>query len=268
MLQNEVAELLKDSKSYTKELEGKESQLKECEELIGVIAHISHTSDLVMQLEESIGGPNLARSLSRVAAMTEALEALPAVYSTAGDGVVCKLLRQEGKLLVSRFHTRLRRLMQQCVVVERGHIFIQKELKDVVRDEGSLLDTPIALSAILDALLQLGNAEDVLRQMMLDVWLQVVRPLWRERKLLTPRVYSSNEADTAELLYESINKDSGAAGIDGMHLDCLSLSSCSLTHLVVGNAGVCKMPFTQLLEHVGHVLTFVYTELLCSKSEV
>ena len=35
-----------------------------------------------------------------------------------------------------------------------------------------------------------------------------------------------------------------------------------------GIGGICKMPFAQLLEHVGHVLTFVYTELLCSKPEV
>ena len=236
MLQNEVAELLKDSRSYTKELAGKESQIKECEELVGVIARVSHASDLVMQLEESIGGADLAASLSRVAAMTAALDALPGAHSTTGDGAVCKLLRQEGKLLISRFHTRLRRLMQQCAVVERGHIFIQKELKDVVRDEGSLLDTPIALSAILDALLQLGNADDVLREMMLDVWLRVVRPLWRERKLLTPRVYSSNEADTAELLYDSINKDSGAAGVDGMSLVLAFISGSMLLVAVCSRA--------------------------------
>lgn len=223
MLRNEVAELIKESKSFTKELEGKEMKLDECKHLVELIAQISAASDVVMQVEEQIGGSNLTKSLESIAEMTTALANLPSAHSEVGDGVVCKTLRKEGSLLVSRFHTRLRRLFHQCVVVEKGHIFILKELKDVVLDEGALLDSPIALSSILDTIVKVGNAGDVLRDVLLDVWTLVVRPLWKERKIMAPRIHSSSDSDRAELIYESIVKDSSNGTGDGNNSRLYSL---------------------------------------------
>jgi Ca2+/Na+ antiporter len=158
MLQNEVKELIKESKAFSKDIVDKDSQLNECEQLVSLISCVASASDSVVLVEERIGGADLAGCLAAMAAMSVSLDLLPAKQSSAGDGAVCKTLRREGGMLRSRFHTRLRRLFQQCVVVERGHILVFKELTDVVRDEGALLESPIALKDILGTLLKVHCA--------------------------------------------------------------------------------------------------------------
>jgi hypothetical protein len=92
-----------------------------------------------------------------------------------------------------------------------------------------------------------GCAEDVLNEVMLAAWTDLCRPLWRERKLLSPRIFASGDSDRAELLYDAVTKESSA--------------------VVSDSHGPCKMPFFSLLEHLGHVLSFLFTEVLCSNAE-
>lgn len=215
MLQTEVAELLRESKQYSSDLVNNNSQLKECETMVSVLAIISNASEKIIAAEEKVSTSDVLGGVQAVSRMGDAVKALPSESSEVGNGAVCRTLRQEAAVITSRFHTRLRRLFLQCVTVERGHVLVLKELKDVVRDEGTLLDSPVSLKDTIAALIAVGRAVDVLTEVTTRIWLDVIAPLWKERKLLSPRVYSATDSDKAELLFESISKESGPSNADG-----------------------------------------------------
>ena len=76
------------------------------------------------------------------------------------------------------------------------------------------MDSPITLNTILYTLIKVSHAKEVLNDVLLSVWRDVIKPLWRERKLPNPRIYTSPDSDRAELLYDSINKDSNAVSTE------------------------------------------------------
>ncbi len=176
-----------------------------------MLAIISTVSDSLLQAEEKVTGTDFQGTVSAIAAMDSAIDQLPSDRSDLGNGMVCRLLRKEASVLRSRFHARLRRLLLQCVTIERGRILVTKQLKGVVRDERVLLVDPVSISDVLQSLLAVGKAQGVLNEIMMSIWQELLKPLWREKKITTPRIYSSVDSDYSELIYESIYKESGSS---------------------------------------------------------
>jgi hypothetical protein len=210
MLQAEVADLLKETSIKAEVLTRTAPMLAECEKLVHFITDISAASSKVEDFEDLITSVHLLRCVEASAAMDTALAKLPAPTAPYGDGEVCNALRREAGYLKSRFGTRLRRLFVECIVVERGRVMAQRVLKGMLREEGQLLDSPIPRSSIIECLLLTGRAKAVLGEFAQALWSDVLRHLWREKKLANPRIYNSAaDADFAELSYDAIAKDYG-----------------------------------------------------------
>jgi hypothetical protein len=217
MLQAEVADLLKETGIKAEVLARTAPMLTECEKLVNLIADISDASSKIEDFEDLITSVHLHRCAEASAAMDASLTKLPSPSAPYGDGEVCNALRREAEFLKSRFGTRLRRLFMECIVVERGRVTAQRALKGMLRDDRQLLESPIPRSSIIECLLLTGRAKAVLGDFAVSLWSDVLRHLWREKKLANPRIYNSAaDADFAELSYDAIVRDYGiASGASG-----------------------------------------------------
>ena len=209
MLQTEILDLLSESRQKSEIVKKYGSVLKECESIVAVLSEISASSERVVQVEERISGSDLSACVAAIDSMKTTLSRLPSDRTDIGAGVTCRVLQNEGTILASRFHSRLRRLVQQCVSIERGRVVVLRLVKGVMRDEGTLLDTPIRLHDILQSLIAIEKGHEVLQEIMMAAWQEVLKPLWKEKKVSAPRLYGSPESEQAEFIYESIYKEAG-----------------------------------------------------------
>jgi hypothetical protein len=215
MLQTEILDLLAESRQKSEIVKKHGPVLKECESIVTVLLDISISSEQVALAEEKLSGSDLIACVAAIDSMKVALSRLPSDRAHIGSGVTCRVLQNEGAILASRFQSRLRRLIQQCVNIERGRIIVLRLVKAVMRDEGTLLDTPIRFRDILQSLIAVGKGHEILQEIMMAIWQEILKPLWREKKVSAPRLYGSPESEQAEFIYESIYKEAGGAPASG-----------------------------------------------------
>ena len=134
--------------------------------------------------------------------MNEIIQLIPRDKAFLNYGLIYLSIEREGKIIVSRFISRLHRLLSDFIVISRGKIQIKQTLKGILRSENSILSTEIKLEDVWKALILISNCnlEDIILKYLEEIWNHILFPLWKEKKLLSPRIKSTS--DPSELLIE------------------------------------------------------------------
>jgi hypothetical protein len=235
LMQQDAAALLQDAQKHAKFAEDHLFELEECQSLMNVLLTVSEVSEMLGLCEDLIGGSDLPTCARELVKLKDKIDiSLPAAGSELGTGQVCRLLRREFSILLSRFRSRCKRLLRACIFVENGKVLITRTLKGSVRDEEFALQSPVPLSDVWLSLFTLdGTAtttttasspdtvnslkegtdqnnscfKSCIKEITLEVWTKVLRPLWSVKKVSSPHLVTRNGEDTAELSYESFAKE-------------------------------------------------------------
>lgn len=205
LLQQDVLELVTECQQRTDYLDKYGEDVDKCKQLLDVLLSVSSVSELLASCDESINCSDLESSTRLLSTLKSKINELPTVNTEIGNGKVCVLLRRENIILQSRFHSRLKRLLRNCIHIEYGKISVVKRLKGAVRDEEFIIQTPIQLQSIWAALVDAGCHRECVESLVHELWAQLIRPLWKTKKVSYPRTFRND--DSAELAYDSLNKE-------------------------------------------------------------
>jgi hypothetical protein len=209
-LQQDVINLVKEAQEHSEYWTQNHNEIEECEKLMIFLVSISTASEVIAQCEELINSNDLTQIQNHMIKLKDAIDHLPSQNSAVGTGQVCSLLRRESAILKSRFQTRLKRLLQNCVHIDSGRILVVKKLKGAIRDEDLIIQEPIALKDIWNVLRQFSNFKECIEILVIEIWTKVIRPLWKLKKISFPRTIR-NESST-ELVYDSFTKENTSSG--------------------------------------------------------
>eukprot|EP01041_Mallomonas_annulata_P000737 gene737-1415_t len=245
MLKNDVLDVLKTAKSRSEYLNKHETQLQDIEKLITIVSAVSITSEAISRCDDAVLSSDLQSACKILSEMENNLQTLPNSNTEWGSGTVCTSLRREGNLLRFRFQSRLKRLYSSCIRIERGHINVNKKLKGMILGEEKIVDEAILLSDIFNSLLIIGGIEDVLTEMTNQIWIHIIRPLWKEKKQIIPHVTST--ADESSILFEAIARETSVEMFANKDDE--------------RNLGACRMAFPLLLEQLSTIFAFISNEI-------
>lgn len=235
--------------------------LKYCENYLEMLETVTMACDLLEEVDALIESSDLKKICETLNELKIVIKRLPNESTDFGAGYVCKHLRKEYGIVKSRFYIRLKRLLDCCISISAGRLHIKKELCGVVPDEDYIIDSPISLQDIWKSLLAMENATDCINYFVSNLWLNLVKPLWKERK--SPPVKSLITHATAEFLIELSVKESSITS------SAFSDSFDSDNHLSVSKSIqskdksqlLCRMPVPSLLDLLGQVLCFCFVEV-------
>ena len=164
---------------------------------------------------------------------------------------------------ICRFVARLRRLFNECVTIECGRVYVAKQLEGMVRGEDTLIETPIKLHDICASLESLDAFKEVVDALCLNIWRDMLKPLWKEKKMVACKIFS--DQDRAEIVYENVIREDLTSTTLKQDKNDKRPSPwlASTDNSALAAPGSSKAPFAQLLEQISASLHFLYTELLC-----
>ena len=258
MLQQEVLDCLETAQERGNYRERFAADVESCRTLMEVINHVSIASEKIVRCDEAVGGVDLKLACQLILEVKKSLEMLPGTNTELGTGAVCRVLRRESRLLSSRFHAKLRRLLSNCIVCECGRLNVTKRLKGMLRGcgEDMILDDSIDLSDIWACLVSINCAKDSVHEVIDSVWQALLKPLWKERRAQSPHVYVGDEH--SELVFDNVVRDHSL-------LTAAAGSGSSSASMLLG---ACRMPLPQLLDQIQQVLSFVVTEVFVNNSSI
>lgn len=186
------------------------NDILECKSLIDYLEKISEASLALKDCEEIVLGNDIMTACSALNKMETLINAIPTDHSILNSGLVYSSIIRESKIIRSRFNSRLRRLLQDFIQISRGRIVVYKTLSGILRSENSLLTTELKLEDIWSALVLVSgpNLEEIISTFLQDIWTFIIFPLWKEKKLLSPRIKSTG--DPSELVIEFTSSESTA----------------------------------------------------------
>mmetsp|Transcript_21014 Transcript_21014/g.30337 ORF Transcript_21014/g.30337 Transcript_21014/m.30337 type:complete len:765 (+) Transcript_21014:80-2374(+) len=255
ILQHDVHQLLREARESSDYNSKYMSDIAECESMASTLEQISAASKSIAHFEEMLVSSDIDAACNALHEMDEHIRAVPTENSVVGSGAVCDMLRRESKLLRSRFVSRVRRLLRDCVQVSRGRINVLKELSGILRSDDTLLTSSIPLSNIWTVLLSCGGSgcAEAVERVVTEVWTDVIAPLWREKKSISPRTVNGD--NRSEMLIE---------------LSCAEISAVDVGSdtLTCGTLPPCRMKYAHLLDTLGQIMGFLYSEVFCSDERV
>jgi hypothetical protein len=279
MLQNDVLDLLKEAKKQNDDHVAMREELKQCEELIRIMKLIadvvdaievtvkySSSSDIVKTCESmktledklnvlpsELGAGNTFNLSSKVVMLSQVLTvSLELEYLTATS---IQLLRKEARLLKYQFGARMKRLIKSCYEVTCGKIQVNKLISGVIKGEDDIIEIPIKLSDIWNALVMTKQAEAVTADIVHLIWTFIFTPLWKEKKISPPKV--TTDESTSSLTFESI-----------MKMLAVSSTVIAKDHVSKETLSSCRIPVSQLMDFLGQVLSFLWSEVFCAHEDV
>ena len=212
--------------------------LHEVIEAIENVSKFSSTSDI----------PSLHRAISH---MNEKQGDLLDIQNNFGNSPVIGFVLKEMKLQSSQYCSRLRRLVRSCFQLTLGKVQVTKVLTGLIPGEDDIIETPIKLSDLWNFLVSTGHAQDIVNEVVREVWLQLFLPLWREKKVAPPKI--TNDEVTSSLTFESLSKSTGN------HSNAKAAIDRQLT---------CRMPIPLLLDQLGALCSFLWSEVFCANEDV
>lgn len=175
-----------------------------------ILEIISDASNYIIQADESISDSNINVACDSLALMDEALKNLhneSILEYTPTFGI----LKNEGRIIHSRFESRLKHLVYQCIRVERGRCIVRKQISIDETSKGSQADTFTDISRLWEAMLRVGiDVKPIVMDITLEIWTNMITPLWREKKLQHPRVTVGSEQAEMTLDFASPSPVVGA----------------------------------------------------------
>lgn len=211
LLQQDVLTLIKQSESHVQNSVKNELEIEECKKLMNILILVSTISELIAQCDEMINNNDLLLTNKYLSMLQSNIDSLPSSSnSDIGNGKICKLLKRENSILQSRFKSRLKRLLRNCVSVDVGKVAIIKKLQGSVPDEEQVLTEPIELPIIWTAIIQADIADECINVIIQEIWQKVLAPLWKIKKLPFPHV--TRTENTCELGYDTFAKENILGG--------------------------------------------------------
>lgn len=269
VLQMDVGELLKECQGNADYRNRHSAEIAECDRLTKVLAHMSQTMEKISECETLIAKSSLVAACNYLAQLDSVINGLPSSSTELGMGKVCKALRKEHNLLKARLSAKVDRIFKEAIQFEFGHVTVHRELKGILRSEDAIIAGTIALTDVWAALNLLQREEQAVEGVLHSVWLYLLKPLWREKKLQAPRSSRLEEPSVSELVLESIVREGKALESASRNKSGASSSGGSAGRgTTLPELGACKMPLSQLLEGLGQVLAFVHSEVLCANEKV
>lgn len=183
----ELSERVEYHQKYSKEIH-------ECKIYSEYLEQISNTSYSIKKCEEIVFSHDILAACTALTEMESMITALPSDNPIVNSGIVSTMLKREAKILRARFTTRLRRLLlQDFIQISRGRIIVHRSLSGILRSENTLLSSELLLQNIWTALVLISGTklDEIISNLLQEVWNCLVYPLWREKKQLTPRINSA-----------------------------------------------------------------------------
>ena len=249
----DILKEVKEEKEY--ELNNRRD-IDDCSALIDTLQSISSAGKAVTECEELCAGSNIPAACRAVINMQSIVNTLPSENSQYGFGAA-KVLYNECKLVKSRFNSRVRKLVYECIDISVGAVKVRSELKGLMKDTTEICiqddASPIKLSELWEALAELGEMDDFVTHLVNQVWSNTALPLWKEKKYVPGRLLCSGTE--SELVFESIQ--SSQYGTSGSAAKTMG----STFHPP-------RMPFSQFLDSLAQIIAFVCTNVLLSSDSV
>jgi hypothetical protein len=287
---------MKDLKDSSEDLKKYHTEMNECKILTDYLEQISSASYSLKSCEEILLRNDILVSCQALNEMETVMNLLTKDnHGIVNSGVVYSMLKREAKILRSRFTSRLRRLLNDFIQISRGRILVTNSLTGIIRSENILLSSELLLDDVWTALVLMNesNLEEIVKNLLQEVWTAVIFPLWREKKPLTPRINTSTSArsnisgsETINPTAEYVIEFTSSADITMTPLNDLDnglilslvptridphdslLSRLSPSPLLDYSHITCRMKFSHLLEQIEQIFGFLYKHLFRTNEEV
>lgn len=213
LLKQEVSEMIKLSQEQSAYFHKYHQELKYCQDLTELLSRVTNIVESINMFEKYLSGLKLRLCCQQLITIDEEIAKLPRADSPLGSGKVCSSLRNEKKLLRSRFIAKLRRLLSEAIVCDHGSIIVHKHLSGYLRSEDKVLEDPVYLADIWASGLAVECTHQLLDVLLSDIWTFTLLPLWKEKKSQSPNI--STSPDRADFTIGSV-----ARGVsDWSHLE-------------------------------------------------
>lgn len=216
ILQHDVLDVLHSAQERANYSESFANDIENCQSMMDIIEKVSVASEKITKCDDAItNGTELLIACRLLEEVNIALCALPEVNTDIGTGVVCSVLRKESRMLKSRFHSKLRRLLSNCIICEYGRVNIIKRLKgmihgcgeDIYLEDGKYIELSEIWACLVN--ISINNNNDMssinesIKGVIESIWGTLLRPLWKERKGGQTPVIISND-DHAEIYFDNM----------------------------------------------------------------
>jgi hypothetical protein len=269
IFQHDVTEIMLEATSLRDYEIKHKNEINECKDLVEIIKKVVVAADTVAICDDYVSGTNLIGSCDALLVMDNAMDKLPGPNSILGAGFVCITLRKECQMLHSRFSSRIRRLLGNCIQFENGRITVLKSLKGMLRGEDILLDYPIQLVDIWSALVRTGCYDECVQNVVFSVWFYIICPLWKERKVQSATLFHTEEQ--SELLFDSVSRNSTSSSLNiggTSTINSTVFNKMDELESITKSLTSSRIAFPHLLSQIGQVMDFFSTEILCSNIDI
>ena len=210
VLQIDVIELVKEAQEKSNYKTEHANDIEECQRLSHILGRISTLVDKISECEILISKLSIVPACRSVHQIDTALGDLPNISSEIGMGKACRALRKEHKLLQCRLSSKLNRIFKESIQFEFGHISVHKELKGILRSEDIIINDKINLIDLWDSINLLQQEDIIIEIILRNLWIYILKPLWREKKLQSPRNNIIDELNISEFIIDSIVREGKA----------------------------------------------------------
>jgi len=270
VLRGDLNELLIESNSSNA------SGLQEMNNQLRLLENISNLCEGLTKGEELVNKYDLKSATKLVRSLESTLSATSSIINStnanAADGIVFTTLIKELKFFKYNLQSTIRRLILNSVQVELGKVTVLKSLKGFVRSEDNYIDTPLDLSGLWQAMIDVGGVasdqsatnsflQTLINDILEIIWLNILKPLWREKKFSPSKAIND---ESIVFSYDTISRErTTAENVNDINRQALGSPSHSATTAVSSGNAACKMHPAQLLDSVSQVIHFIWTELFC-----
>jgi hypothetical protein len=258
LLKQEAIEMIHECEEDQQNKKQYEADLQKCLEMSNALLSIGKICGSLRAFEQSFSKLHLMRCCEALTQLEEDLTKLPPASSVFGSGRVCVVLRNESKLCKSRLKSKLRRLLLESIKFENGNITVVKSLSGYLKAEDKVIDEPLALTEIWEAVVYTSYTEELVEIILKDIWKYLFVPLWKEKKSIAPDINIS--AERAEIILGSVAR--------GHVIDMGPQTNLSSTNHALPPLGQCKMPIAELFENLSNLFAFFWTHLFISNAQV
>jgi hypothetical protein len=264
-LKLELTELLEQSQENKEILKRYENDLNYCNELINILNNISKIIDLFNSIELLLSKCKFVDASEVLIKLENEINALPKLNQEINSGYIYKIIRNERNLIKIRFKNLMRKIFNEFVVIETGSVKIQRKISDYLKCEEKVLDQPILLKDILTAIENVDFVSDIIDEITDNIWKLLLVPLWKEKKVQAPSISVNNEY--AEFILASILRGFESSSLQNHHP---AVGGDSNTSSFAGEIalGVSKLPLPDLFDYVGHLITFIWSEMFLGNEAV
>jgi hypothetical protein len=263
-LKLELTELLEQSQENKEILKRYENDLNYCNELINILNNISKIIDLFNSIELLLSKCKFVDASEVLIKLENEISALPKLNQEINSGYIYKIIRNERNLIKIRFKNLMRKIFNEFVVIETGSVKIQRKISDYLKCEEKVLDQPILLKDILTAIENVDFVSDIIDEITDNIWKLLLVPLWKERKVQAPSISVNNEY--AEFILASILRGFESSSLQNHHPAVGDSNTSSFAGEIA--LGVSKLPLPDLFDHVGHLITFIWSEMFLGNEAV